>query len=64
MDYMHRRTNKDFRNGISCGDGWAAKGYGHNKKRNQGIKAMRRKARRKGKQDLNNSLQEGVDMED
>lgn len=57
-DSFKKNTFKHFSNGISCGDGWNASGYGHVKRRTKGRKKINRQARHRLKNDLRNDILE------
>jgi hypothetical protein len=57
-DMFKKSSQKDFWHGVSCGDGWNSWDYGHTKRRTEGRKKIKRKARNKLKQDLRKEIDE------
>lgn len=57
-DSFKKATMKEWKNGISCGDGWNSIVWGHTKKRTNGRKKIHRAARHALKQQLRHDINE------
>lgn len=56
MDQFKRASKKNWAAGISCGDGWNSRNYGHTKLRTKGRAKIRRAARMKLKTELRKEI--------